>query len=160
MRKRTIAIIFISAFLVFITIMLLNKEDGCTKKDGAVCKIKVNGKSLHLTVAYSRQAQMKGLMGITDLKDGEGMIFVYDTPQVLSFWMKNTMIPLSIAYVQSDGEIVQIYDMYPELDKPDWELRSYASPALVKYAIEVPQGWFYNAGIKVPAKLRIPKGLK
>lgn len=160
MNKKRTAVIFVAAFMIFTAILLLKKDDGCEKKDGATCDLNINGKKLRLTVAYSRQAQMKGLMGVTELKEGEGMIFIYDTPQMLSFWMKNTMIPLSIAYVQSDGRIVQIHDMQPELDKPDWELRSYQSTELAKYAIEVPAGWFYKAGVKESTKIKIPKGIQ
>lgn len=160
MTKKKLAIIFGSAFIIFTLIMIFNKKDQCEKKDYSICNIRINGSKISATVVYSSTAQMRGLMGVTELKDGEGMIFVYDSPQVLSFWMKNTLIPLSIAFVESDGNIVKIYDMDPELSKPDWDLRSYASPSPVKYAIEANAGWFDKNGITVSSKVKIPNKLK
>ena len=75
------------------------------------------------------------------LEDGYGMLFIFEKDQVLSFWMKNTFIPLSIAYITSDGRIVDIKDMYP-LDES-----SVVSSRSVRYALEVPQGWFSRAGV-------------
>jgi len=140
--------------------MTLNKKDSCTKKDYSTCRMHINGSALEATVVYSREAQMRGLMGVTDLNDGNGMIFVYDSPQTLSFWMKNTLIPLSIAFVESDGKIAQIYNMDPELGEADWNLKSYTSMTPVKYAIEVPSGWFAKKGITTETKMKIPDGLK
>ena len=159
-KKKKILLLFVISFVVFSLFMLLGKNDKCDKKDNAICTVKVEGHKLELTVAYSTEAQMRGLMGVTDLKEGQGMIFVYDTPQVLSFWMKNTLIPLSIAYVKSDGQIAAIQEMYPELGKPDWELKSYPSKEIVKYAIEVPAGWFEKVGVNYSTKIKIPKALR
>jgi uncharacterized membrane protein (UPF0127 family) len=78
----------------------------------------------------------------TVLEDGKGMLFIFDHDEVLSFWMKNTLIPLSIAFITSDGKILEIRDMQPE------ELRSVASSRMVRYALEVPQGWFDRVGIE------------
>jgi len=77
-----------------------------------------------------------------NLPDGEGMLFVYERDQVLSFWMKNTYIPLSIAFIASDGRIVDIKDMYPHDESSVLSSRS------VRYALEVPQGWFSRAGVR------------
>ncbi len=160
MKNKKLLIIFIVAFVVFTLTMILNKKDSCIKKDYSTCKMRINGSTLEATVVYSREAQMRGLMGVTDLKDGNGMIFIYDSPQALSFWMKNTLIPLSIAFVESDGKIAQIYNMDPELEKPDWNLKSYTSVTPVKYAIEVPSGWFARKGINTDTIINIPNGLK
>jgi uncharacterized membrane protein (UPF0127 family) len=75
------------------------------------------------------------------LKDGEGMLFVFDRDKLASFWMKNTFIPLSIAYIKSDGSILEIHHMRPE------DLSLVRSSLSVRYALEVPQGWFDRAGI-------------
>lgn len=160
MNKKKLITLFIIAFSIFSIIMILNKDDKCTKIDYTKCKIKIGKATLVSTIAYSKQAQMRGLMGVTELPNGEGMIFIYDTPQVLSFWMKNTLIPLSIAFVKSDGEIVSIQDMEPEIGKPDWNLRSYSSAEPVKYAIEAPLGWFKDKNISTSTKINMPKGLR
>jgi len=92
----------------------------------------------------------RGLMYRTSLRDGEGMLFVFDRDQQVSFWMKNTKLPLSIAYIISDGTIVQILDLVPYSEEPRPSARS------IRYALEVPQGWFGRAGVKVGDKVAIP----
>ena len=93
-------------------------------------------------IAKTDQERSQGLMHRKKLPDGEGMLFVFDRDQQLSFWMKNTIIPLSIAFIASDGRITEIKDMQP-LDE-----NSVRSGRSVRYALEVPQGWFGRAGIK------------
>jgi uncharacterized membrane protein (UPF0127 family) len=83
------------------------------------------------------------------LDDGKGMLFVFDRDESLSFWMKNTLIPLSIAFIASDGRILEIRDMEPESLTPVHSSRS------VRYALEVPQGWFDRAGVKPEDRFRV-----
>ncbi|MDR0450087.1 MAG: DUF192 domain-containing protein [Treponema sp.] len=92
-------------------------------------------------LALSEEEQSQGLMYRESLDDGQGMLFVFDRDKLASFWMKNTFIPLSIAYISSDGSILEIYDMRPE------DLSLIRSSRSVRYALEVPQGWFSRAGI-------------
>jgi uncharacterized membrane protein (UPF0127 family) len=77
------------------------------------------------------------------------MLFVYDNDQTMSFWMRNTYVPLSIAFIASDGRIIEIRDMYP-LDET-----SVKSGRSVRYALEVPQGWFSRAGVRAGDVLKI-----
>jgi len=93
-------------------------------------------------IARNDEERSQGLMFRKKLPDGEGMLFVYERDQVLSFWMKNTSIPLSIAFIASDGRIVDIRDMYPHDESSVQSNRS------VRYALEVPQGWFARADIR------------
>ena len=115
---------------------------------------------MNVKVAYSKKAQAKGLMGIKDLKENEGMIFVYDEPSYLSFWIKNTLIPLSIAFVEADGHISDIYNMRVEGEKKDYEFPVYQSQTMVRYAVEAPSGWFTLRGIQKNDRMTIPEGLK
>jgi uncharacterized membrane protein (UPF0127 family) len=92
-------------------------------------------------IAVSVEERSLGLMYRKNLPDGEGMLFIYDKDQIMSFWMKNTNIPLSIAFIASDGKIIEIKDMYPH------DENSVLSSRSVRYALEVPQGWFFRAGI-------------
>lgn len=149
-------------FLVVLVFFILreNRYDTCKKLDGAVCVMTVEGHKLNLRVAYSAKVQEQGLMWVSSLDEGEGMIFVYDSPRYMSFWMKNTIIPLSIAFVEADGRISVIHDMYPQPGKPDSELPSYPSSTLVKYAIEVPLGWFKSRDIKTGSYFKIPRQLR
>jgi uncharacterized membrane protein (UPF0127 family) len=84
----------------------------------------------------------KGLMWRSGLNGGEGMLFVYDRDIMMSFWMKNTLIPLSIAFISSRGEILEIFDMVPQDTHPVKSQRH------CRYALEVPQGWFAEAGVR------------
>jgi len=93
-------------------------------------------------IARTEEEHQKGLMYREKLPDGEGMLFVFDKDMVLSFWMKNTYIPLSIAYISSDGIIIDIKDMHPH------ETNSVRSSRSVRFALEVPQGWFLRAGVQ------------
>ena len=83
------------------------------------------------------------------LADGEGMLFVFDRDEILSFWMKNTLIPLSIAFISYDGKIIDIKDMEPQSLEPVRSSRS------VRYALEVPQGWFSRAGFGAGDMVRL-----
>ncbi|MDR0654779.1 MAG: DUF192 domain-containing protein [Treponema sp.] len=83
----------------------------------------------------------RGLMYRRSLDDGKGMLFIFEEDEILSFWMKNTLIPLSIAFIAADGRIVEIHDMEPE------DLSTIRSGYPCRYALEVPRGWFRRAGI-------------
>ena len=93
-------------------------------------------------IARTDEERATGLMYRKELPDGEGMLFVYDRDQIMSFWMKNTYIPLSIAFIASDGRIIEIKDMYPHDESSVLSSRS------ARYALEVPQNWFSRAGVQ------------
>ena len=93
-------------------------------------------------IARTEDERATGLMHRKKLPDGKGMLFIFERDQQLSFWMKNTLIPLSIAFIASDGRIIEIKDMQPQ------DLNSVKSSRSVRYALEVPQGWFARAGVQ------------
>lgn len=101
-------------------------------------KIILGGHAIEVEIADTDRARSRGLMGRDSLKPGTGMLFVYEKPQLLSFWMKNTKIPLSIAFFDERKILFQILDM----DPPEESLESYQSSRPAQYALEVPQGWF------------------
>jgi hypothetical protein len=87
-------------------------------------------------------AQMQtGLMNRFSLKPDHGMLFVYERPEPLSFWMRNTYIALSIAFISAEGTIVNIEDMRPQTDDAHW------SSGAAQYALEMKKGWFAERGI-------------
>lgn len=110
----------------------------------------IGGATVKAEVAMTETERNRGLMYRSSLHDGEGMLFVFDRDQQVSFWMKNTKLPLSIAYIISDGTIVQILDLVPYSEEPRPSTRS------IRYALEVPQGWFGRVGVKVGDKVAIP----
>jgi len=98
--------------------------------------------SVKAEIARTEEERNKGLMHRKNLKDGEGMLFIYDRDDILSFWMKNTLVPLSIAFITSEGRIIEIKDMYPG------DLKNVTSSRSARFALETPQGWFARAGIQ------------
>ncbi len=108
-------------------------------------------KGIRVEVARTEEEQAKGLMFREKLGKNEGMLFVYEREEILAFWMKNTRIPLSIAFIAKDGKIVDIQDMEP------FDLRSHVSARPAQYALEVNQGWFEKNGIGVGDFVHIPK---
>lgn len=108
-----------------------------------------NGTSLKVEMATSFEQRAQGLMNRKTLADGEGMLFVFDPPEVLSFWMKNTLLPLSIGFFSSDKLLMEIQDMEPSHGPVrDEFLPRYTSRQPAMYALEVPKGWFQKNKIK------------
>ncbi|WP_408605340.1 DUF192 domain-containing protein [Leptospira alstonii] len=97
----------------------------------------------------------RGLMYRKFMGENEGMLFVFPQPEYLSFWMKNTRIPLSIAYFNPDKRITDIHDM-----KPNQTTELYHSSEKVLYALEVNQGWFAKRKIGKYGVLKIPDRLR
>ena len=98
-------------------------------------------------VAITATQRATGLMFRTSMPPGEGMLFVFDTPAEQCFWMKNTLLPLTAAFVADDGTIVNLVDMKPQ------STDSHCSQKPVRYVLEMNQGWFEKKGIKAGAKL-------
>ena len=101
-------------------------------------------------VALTELERNRGLMFRKNLADGKGVLFVFETDGKVAFWMKNTSIPLSLAYLGSDGTILQILDLVPFSQDPRLSERS------VRYALEVPQGWFAKVGLEAGDRFEIP----
>lgn len=99
--------------------------------------LRIGSATVKAEVADERDERTIGLMGRTELADGEGMLFVFPAPQALGFWMRDTLIPLSIAYINGAGLIREIHDLQP-LD----ETAARSTFRDLVYALEVPQGWF------------------
>jgi uncharacterized membrane protein (UPF0127 family) len=107
---------------------------------------------VQVEIADSPDELARGLMGRTTLGENRGMLFVFPDEELRSFWMKNTLIPISIAYMDSDGRIVDLQDMKPLDDDPP----NYVSTEPAKYALEVNQGFFKERGVKVGDRAELP----
>ncbi len=116
----------------------------------AAVEIQVGDAILSVEVVDCHKTRAQGLMGRKELAEGKGMLFVYPAPEKLVFWMKNTLIPLSIAFFDENKKILNVADMDPP--KPDSPLRTYSSVKPALYALEVPQGWFIRHEIGPGAK--------
>lgn len=100
-------------------------------------------------IADTQETRNRGFMEREQIPDGTGMLFVFERDQILRFWMKNTPHPLSIAYIDSTGKIRDIYHMTP------FSMANWTSTVSVRYALEVPQGWFEKESITVGDKVVI-----
>ena len=134
-----------SRFLFF-SIVFLSVLSGCSSLEKFEKReLAIEGRGgrviIRAELALTPAQQAQGLMHRKELKDGEAMLFVFERDQMLSFWMKDTLIPLSIAFIASDGSLLEIYDMEPRNLNPVRSSRS------ARYALEVPQGWFDRAGL-------------
>ncbi len=98
-------------------------------------------------LAITPEQQATGMMFRTEMGTNEGMLFVNEAPAQRCFWMRNTLIPLSIAFIADDGTIVNIAEMEPRSDK------SHCSAQPVRFALEMNRGWFAKRGLKPGSRL-------
>lgn len=129
-----------------ISLILLTPLLSCRSKKLPVKDIKIirqDGREFTVAaeIAEKTEDRNHGFMERKNIPDGTGMLFIFERDQILSFWMKNTPHPLSIAYIDSKGRIRDIFDMTP------YSIASITSTVSVRYALEVPQGWYKKNGI-------------
>lgn len=133
----------VTCFVVFFILLGMNvscksklpvKELTIRKADGSVVTVKAE-------MAVKPEERNFGFMERKNIPEGTGMLFVFEYDQILNFWMKNTPTALSIAYIASSGKIKDIKDMQP------YSLQDVTSSGYVRYALEVPQGWYKKKGI-------------
>jgi uncharacterized membrane protein (UPF0127 family) len=110
-------------------------------------KISAGMYQIDAQVAQTPSQQQTGLMYRKEMPQAEGMLFVFDQPSTQCFWMKNTLLPLTAAFVADDGRIVTLADMQP------LTLDSHCSEEPVRYVLEMNQGWFAKKNIKKNFKL-------
>ncbi len=115
-------------------------------------KMKVGSAVFTLEVADNDDARAKGLSNRAGMADDAGMLFVYPKAKKMHFWMKDTSIPLTIAYLADDGTILELYDMMPLSE------RDVSSKAEVRYVLELKLGAFKTAGAKVGDRIASVSG--
>ena len=98
-------------------------------------------------VAQTPEQRQIGLMHRAQMPVTEGMLFVFEQPATQCFWMKNTLLPLTAAFVDDDGTIVNLADMKPQT------LDSHCSTKPVRYVLEMNQGWFAKRGVKAGSRI-------
>ena len=151
MRQRgTIAMPGLLTALGLLALTLFTvRATGCSGSDSGlpVISIEVDGHTVKAEVAATASSRSRGLMYRRSMGKNRGMLFVYERPEALSFWMKNTYLPLSIAFIDRGGTIVHIEDMQP------LTTASHKSPVKVPYALEMNKGWFDDKGVAVGAKV-------
>lgn len=108
------------------------------------------GAGMHLIqaqVASTPQQRATGLMFRKEMPPNEGMLFIFEQPASQCFWMKNTLLPLTIAFIADNGSIVNLADMKPQTTA------SHCSAEPVRYVLEMNRGWFAKRGIKAGSQL-------
>lgn len=102
---------------------------------------------IDVQLAVTSEEHQIGLMYRQEMPQHEGMLFVFESPNRLCFWMKNTLIPLTAAFIGDDGAIVNLEDMKPQ------SLESHCATKPVRYVLEMNKGWFAKKGLKAGSKL-------
>lgn len=123
---------------------------GCSPRREKIA-LGIAGETFTIEVARTEAQRQQGLMGRKSLGAREGMLFVFDRDQHLDFWMKNTYLPLSIAFLSLEGKILEIVDMQPLSEKP---IRSRFS---ARYALELAQGTFAMVGAEAGSFVTFPE---
>jgi hypothetical protein len=101
-------------------------------------------------VAQTPEQRAIGLMHRREMPVTEGMLFVFEQPAIQCFWMKNTLLPLTAAFVADDGRVVNLADMKPQT------LESHCSAEPVRFVVEMNQGWFAKRGLTAGSRLSGP----
>ena len=117
--------------------------------------LRIGEHSIRAELANTPQTRQIGLMFRRHLASSSGMIFVFPNPQRVSMWMKNTLTPLSVAFLNAQGRILNIEDMEPHSEQ------THSSTSFAKYALEMNQGWFaaraIREGDQVSGLKRLPR---
>jgi uncharacterized membrane protein (UPF0127 family) len=103
---------------------------------------------MQVEVAQSQEERSIGLMFRKTMPTNDGMLFIFERPSQQCFWMKNTLLPLSVAFIADDGSIVNIEDMKPQT------LDSHCSTQPVRFVLEMNDGWFAKRGVKPGSKIQ------
>lgn len=127
----------------FIILFLLGWQTFVYARPLALHTLNINGHSLKVEIATDDKTRERGLMFREHLGQNEGMLFKFDEPQILCMWMRNTLIPLSVAFLDKNGEIINIENMQPNTDD------IHCSRKLASFALETNLNWFYKRKIQV-----------
>ncbi|MFM7331877.1 MAG: DUF192 domain-containing protein [Brachymonas sp.] len=139
---------------IFAALALFSLSAGAQEPQMDLQRIKL-GAGMHqidAQVALTPEQRQIGLMWRKSMPQNEGMLFIFEQATQQCFWMKNTLLPLTAAFVADDGSIVNLEDMRPQTTDP------HCSKQPVRYVLEMNQGWFAKKGIKAGSKLTgLPK---
>ena len=143
--------------IVFSDIFVTNTENVTNEQLAVVTFSPNNSTSVAMTceVASSPEERLMGLMFREELPVDEGMLFVYEYPHNVSFWMKNVLIPLDIIFLNESGTVINVEEADVEIDVPDEEIESYFSGGSAQYVVEINQGLCKLYGIGVGTNVSI-----
>jgi uncharacterized membrane protein (UPF0127 family) len=119
--------------------------------------VHIGGAKVRVELASSAEQQEQGLMFRNHLDEGRGMLFIFPQEQPRTFWMKNTLIPLSIGFFNIQNKLIDIQDMEPAGAEIDSKIKTYTSTGPSSYALEVNKGWFARHKVKIGDELKTKK---
>lgn len=137
----------IGLMVTALTLSKMAPAQGVPQLDLPRIKISAGMHLIDTQLALTDQQRATGLMFRKEMPQSEGMLFVFEHASQQCFWMKNTLLPLSAAFVADDGTIINLVDMKPQTTD------SHCSQRPVRYVLEMNQGWFAKKGIKAGFKL-------
>ncbi len=123
-------------------------------------EIQIGSKKITVELAMTPQQHEKGLMYRETMEKDKGMLFVFEREETLNFWMKNTYVDLSIAYIDKKLKIIDIQDMKSTSSLEVTEPVTYPSKKPAQYALEMSKGWFKRSNIKVGQTIKLPTKIK
>jgi len=143
-------------WFAFTALLLLLLSPAQAQGPGPQISLSIDGHTLNAEVAATVETRMRGLMHREKMGKNEGMLFVFDELGYHSMWMKNTLIPLSVAFIDEQGRIINIADMEPHSE------RTHGATGPARFALEMNVGWFkarnIAAGAKIKGLEKAPKG--
>lgn len=137
----------LAALLAALTAMPAAAQDGPQPRL-PTATLTVGMHRIQAELAVTPQQQMVGMMFRREMGASEGMLFVGERKEPRCFWMRNTLVPLTIAFLDDDGTIVNLADMQPQSDQ------THCSARPVRHALEMPQGWFARRGVTPGMRIR------
>ena len=140
--------------IIFITIFSLGFGDWSSAELSTI-KAKLNRHTIHIQIAETESDRARGLMYVRALPNNQGMLFVFPREFTPSFWMKNTFIPLSIAFLDKNLHIVDIQEMVPPKSMMEFELPKYTSRRPAILALEMNANWFRRHRVKEGTQLKL-----
>ncbi len=144
LNMRSMRSMFFALILAASTISL---HAGAASASLPMAQLNVGMHLIHAEVADTPESRQQGLMYRKSLRQNAGMLFIFNEKAGHCFWMKNTPLPLSIAFLSDDGTIVNIADMQPHSES------NHCPKVAVRYALEMQQGWFAQRGVTAGAKI-------
>jgi uncharacterized membrane protein (UPF0127 family) len=145
MFQRFVALPALSAFMALFLVLPAQAQE--PQLDLRRVKLTAGMYQIDTQLAMTPQQREVGLMFRKEMPQAEGMLFIFEQPATQCFWMKNTILPLTAAFVADDGRIVNLADMKPQTED------SHCSEAPVRYVLEMNQGWFAKKNLKKGNKL-------
>lgn len=134
-------------WLRYVVFLVLVVSGAATAQAASLLKLNAGTGALEVEVAATQGQRAQGLMNRVSMPESHGMLFVYPSPAYFCMWMKNTKIPLSVAFIDAQGRVVNIADMAPQTET------NHCTAQNATYALEVNQGWFVRHGVSTGTQI-------